>query len=140
MIARAKRVYRGIGKKTRGRQRDEDRKIVVDQASEDLGRTVAIHLMGHNYGVARLVVDRAEREWQQSQRTPHDLNQVPLEDLGLSDRFYQALVTEPGIRSAGDLMNLRDGQLLQIGLIGPLAVKEIREKCSHWLGRIAAAT
>jgi hypothetical protein len=136
MIARSKH-YRA-----RSHHRDRPRGPqgeLLDQRSEDLRRTVAVHLAGHNFDVARLVIDRAEREWQEEQRRPESLDALPLEDLGLGNRTYAALADEPLIRNAGDLMGMSEEKLLEICMIGPGAIKDIRDRCNYWLTKIARA-
>jgi hypothetical protein len=66
-----------------------------------------------------------------------DLAEVTIEDLGLSERVYESIRAESGLRTAADLMGLRDTQLQEIDMIGPRGIKEIRERCAAWLERIA---
>jgi DNA-directed RNA polymerase alpha subunit len=138
MIAEAKPKPHRHRSETRhyDRERDDLRKLVINQESEDLGRTVAVHLAGHNFDVARLVIDRAEREYHQAKFRPARTKDVTLDQLGLQERTVVKLY-DNRYRNLADLLACSDEDILSIRQFGPATLAEIRSRAEYWLDRIA---
>ena len=139
MIAEAKQDrphYHKVEKRSFDHSRDDQLKIVVDEESEDLGRTVALHIAARNYDVARLVLDRAEREFEAATFHPTRTTDVALADMGLQERTVVRLY-DSRFRTLADLLACSDDDILSIQQFGRGTLAEIKSRCEFWVDRVA---
>jgi hypothetical protein len=121
----------------RDRQRDDMRKLVIDEEFVTLGRRVGIHLSHHQFDVAASVIDQARREHHESQFRPTTTKDVTLSQLGLPERIVAKLY-DSRYRTLADLLACSDADILSIRQLGPATLAEIRSAAERWLSKIAA--